>query len=361
MKKTVTLTDVAAVARVSKATVSNVFSRPDRVRPALRQRVEAAAESLGYDGPDPKGRLLSSGKVNAIGVVPPADGLSWVFASVYMRDFLTGVAQVCEEKGVGLSLVFGDERGGAWDIRTAVLDGFILNSVSEAASIERALRRKLPFVVMDAIGTPEINTVGPDERGSAWRLTRYLIELGHRRFAIVSCGRKAAAPVFHPPNGGSRRLVMAFEADEQRILGVADALGEAGLSIDDFPIFETCGIVPVLGDDQERRLFGHGGAELVLDNAGDATAIIAMPSELAIAAVVEARRRGIDVPGKLSIATMDDAPEVSQTDPPLTAISVSSIEKGRTAARLLFEDGPPRQVVLPADLVIRASTGPPRH
>ena len=110
---------------------------------------------------------------------------------------------------------------------------------------------------------------------------------------------------------------MAFEADEQRILGVADALGEAGLSMDDFPIFETCGIVPVLGDDQERRLFGHGGAELVLDNAGDATAIIAMPSELAIAAVVEARRRGIDVPGKLSIATMDDAPEVSQTDPPL--------------------------------------------
>ena len=108
MKKAVTLSEVAEAARVSKATVSNVFSRPERVRPALRQRVEAAAESLGYDGPDPKGRLLSSGKVNAIGVIPPAAfGISLFFKNAYVRAFLEGIAVVCEEHGVGLSLVSG--------------------------------------------------------------------------------------------------------------------------------------------------------------------------------------------------------------------------------------------------------------
>jgi DNA-binding LacI/PurR family transcriptional regulator len=72
-------------ARLSKATVSNVFSRPERVRPELRTRIESVARELGYAGSDPRGRLLSSGKVNSIGVVPPADGMAWVFADPYMR------------------------------------------------------------------------------------------------------------------------------------------------------------------------------------------------------------------------------------------------------------------------------------
>src|SRR5436305_9865823 len=106
MRDAVTLLDVARAANVSKTTVSNVFSSPHRVRPELRARVEAAAREIGYSGPDPKGRLLSSGKVNAIGVIPPADaGFSWVYADPYMCEFLAGVAQICENRGSGLLLV----------------------------------------------------------------------------------------------------------------------------------------------------------------------------------------------------------------------------------------------------------------
>ncbi|HMN85481.1 MAG TPA: LacI family DNA-binding transcriptional regulator, partial [Bauldia sp.] len=60
------LADVARAAGVSQGTASNVFNRPELVRAEVRERVEAAARSLGYAGPDPKGRLLRAGKVNAI-------------------------------------------------------------------------------------------------------------------------------------------------------------------------------------------------------------------------------------------------------------------------------------------------------
>jgi len=53
----VTLLDVAAAAKVSKSTVANVFSRPERVRPELREKVEEIARQLGFAGPDARGRL----------------------------------------------------------------------------------------------------------------------------------------------------------------------------------------------------------------------------------------------------------------------------------------------------------------
>ncbi|TIP69219.1 MAG: LacI family transcriptional regulator, partial [Mesorhizobium sp.] len=62
------LADIARAAGVSHGTASNVFSRPEIVREEVRERVKAAAEAMGYAGPDPKGRLLRAGKVNAIGV-----------------------------------------------------------------------------------------------------------------------------------------------------------------------------------------------------------------------------------------------------------------------------------------------------
>ena len=102
--KTVTLLDVAKAVAVSKSTVANAFNRPERVRPELLARIEAAARELGYAGPDPKGRMLSSGKVNAIGVVPFGRfGVAAFFKHPYQREFLAGVAQACEDStGAGM-------------------------------------------------------------------------------------------------------------------------------------------------------------------------------------------------------------------------------------------------------------------
>src|SRR4051794_6018495 len=98
------LSDVAEAAGVSKGTASNAFNRPELVREEVRERVLAAAKAIGYRGPDPKGRLLSAGKVNAIGVAT-VEPLSYFFADPFARVLMTGITEACDDSGTGISLV----------------------------------------------------------------------------------------------------------------------------------------------------------------------------------------------------------------------------------------------------------------
>ena len=353
MTKTVTFLEVARAAKVSKSTVANAFNRPKLVRPELLARVEAAARELGYHGPDPKGRMLSSGKVNAIGVLPFGRlGVTQFFKNPYQRAFLAGVAEACEERDVGLSLVSGREDQQAWGIKTALVDGFIFTGVEQIDLMSAGRGRRLPFVVMD-FHAPGVNSVSTENRDGARQATRHLIGLGHRRFVIASALYSFRRPVFHPATGAERRLVDSGPPLWEKLQGVADALTEAGLSIHDVPITETC------GTPEEARAFGSGVA-LLLDKAPEATAVIALTDNIAQNVLIETKKRGIDVPGQLSVVGFDDVPEASSTEPPLTTIHVSAIENGRSAVKLLLESGPPRQVVTKVRLVVRGSTAAPR-
>src|SRR5687767_6489495 len=98
------LADVAKAAGVSQGTVSNVFNRPQLVRPEVRARVLNAAEELGYRGPDPKGRLLRAGKVNAIGVASP-EPLAYFFDDPFARVLMAGISEACDAAGAGIALV----------------------------------------------------------------------------------------------------------------------------------------------------------------------------------------------------------------------------------------------------------------
>jgi DNA-binding LacI/PurR family transcriptional regulator len=352
MKAPVTLLDVANAAKVSKSTAANVFNRPERVRPELLVRVQEAAARLGYLGPNPRGRLLSLGKVNAIGIVSGSPGLSWIFTDLYMREFLAGIADVCEKRGVGMSLIDSTAaRSGTWNVESALVDGFILGTMDQVDFFKPILSRQLPFVVMDIVAAPDINSVSIDDRGAARNLTRHLLGLGHRRLAIASIMRDRLPPALHRP-GADRTLVSTHPTDNARLAGVGDALAEAGLSLDDMPIVEGC------RTDEELKQYGDASA-LLFDNMGDATAIVAMSGKLALTALDEAHRRKIGVPGQLSIAGFDDPPEAALADPPITMIAIPGRQLARAAAELLFAGGPPQQIVLPVEMIVRASTAPP--
>jgi DNA-binding LacI/PurR family transcriptional regulator len=350
----VTLSDVASAARVSKATASNVFSRPERVRDSLRQRVEQAARELGYAGPDPKGRLLSSGKVNAIGVVPPAAfGISLFFKDPYTQLFLAGVSEVCEEYGVGLSLVSGRDDQAAWGIQTALVDGFILNSIEQASFIAPARRAHMPIVVMGPDGGPDASSVDITGEVGTRQLTEHLLALGHRRFIIGVPLDEFRPPVFHPP-GSDRTLVAPILPAPERLAGIDSALRAAGLSLDAMPIVEAC------GTPEEEAAFGNG-AELLLDNLGDATAVMSINDKFALAVLRCATARGLSVPRDLSVTGFDGVAESVTSVPPLTTAVQPVKEVGATAARLLLDGGPPRHVTLPVELAIRGSTAKPRR
>ena len=354
MRKSVTLLDVAKATRVSKTTAANAFNNPERVRAELRARVEAAARELHYAGPDPKGRMLSSGKVNAVGVVSFGEfGISLFFTHAYPRDFLAGVAKVCEVRGVGVSLVSSRADQREWGIQNALVDGFILGGVEQIEWLAQAKQRRLPFVVVDFDGTPDIASLTVDNRGGMRQATRHLIALGHRRFAITRVLRSLRPPIFHPPSKTPRKMVAGFTAHDARIVGIADALAEVGLSINDMPIVETC------GTPEEERAFGSG-AGMLLDKVPEATAIIALSDGLALSIMEQAKKRGINIPRDLSIVGFDDIADAALSDPPLTTVHQSAFENGQMAATLLLDGGPPRQLVLPVKLVVRGSTAPPR-
>lgn len=349
MKKPARLSDVARAAGISLGTASNAFNRPALVRPELRELVHATARELGYSGPDPIGRLLMGAKAHAIGVLPPGDiPVSHAVSSPYFRQFMRGIAEICDQHDASLLVVSGARERKTWAIRNALVDGFILGHVEEVALVS-ARQRKVPFVVIDMDGGPQFHSVRVDGRDGARQAAEHLLGLGHRRFAIASVLRSAMEAVWHAPTQSRRRLVGGFPVDTEKLLGYAAALASAGISIADVPIIEFQIVSPSV----------EAGARMLLDRCRDATAILAMSDRQATTILAEAKRRDVNVPKDLSVVGFDDAENAILADPPLTTIAQPTVEKGRIAARILFEGAPPGQVVLPTRLVVRASTASP--
>lgn len=343
-----TLADVGQLAGVSRGTVSNVFNNPDIVRPEVRDRVRDAAHRLGYDGPDPRGRVLHDGKFNAIGFMPPGDyAISDIIRSPYLRELTLGVAQACDEAGATLSLVNGTDSSRASSIRQALVDGFILGHSADIELVSSAKRRRLPFVILESDAGPDVNSIRIDGKGGALLAVEHLAALGHRRFAILSIRRTAGPPIVHMPFAAGRTITAGFQFDRQRLDGFAEGLAKVGLSIDNVPIIETTPGDPRAG-------------AVVFDRAPDATAILTMSDWQAITVLNEAVSRGICIPEQLSVLGFDGTSESARTVPPLTTIAQDIVGKGKLAAAMVLANDRPRQVVMPVTLLIRGSTAPPR-
>ena len=338
------LIDVARAAGVSRSTASNVFNNPGIVRPELRRRVEAAALELGYGGPDPKGRLLRAGKVNAIGVMPPSEwGIAESLANPVFALFLRGVGETCDERGANLVLLSGQADKGS--LRTAVVDGFIFGRGEHLEQVEPAQLRRLPFTVVDFDPGPGMSSVRVDARAGAYLAARHLLDLGHRRFGIISFLRSTGPARLHPAGQARGPEAAGIPTDQEKYLGYADALAEAGIDIADVPMVQA-----------EPR--DPDAARMILDAAPEATAILSMAVMQGIEVLAEARTRGLVVPRDLSVVADSENAPAAQSTPPLTTVDGMGIEKGRAAARMVLASGPPRHEILRPRLILRASTGP---
>ncbi|MBX9455950.1 MAG: LacI family DNA-binding transcriptional regulator [Rhizobium sp.] len=344
-----TLAEVGRAAGVSRGTVSNVFNHPDIVRPDLRERVYAAARELGYDGPDPRGRVLRDGKFNAIGFIPPGDySIAEMIRSPYGRELVLGASLACDAAGATLSLINGTSETRLSAIREALVDGFILGHSPDVALITSAQRRRLPFVILENDVGPDMNSIRIDGRTGALMAMRHLTSLGHRRFAILSVRRTLGPPIVHLPCQGKRTTAASFQLDHERLDGFAQGLLEIGQSMDEVPIIETTPGDPSAG-------------ATVFDQAPEATAIMTMSDWQAITVLEEALRRGIGIPRQVSVVGFDGTQESARTTPPLTTVAHDIVGKARLAADMVFADAAPRQVTMPVSLVVRGSTAPPRN
>ena len=228
------LADVAKAAGVSHGTASNVFSRPAIVREEVRERVMAAAQKLGYGGPDPKGRLLRAGKVNAIGVAT-AEPLSYFFDDPFARVVMSGISQACDATGAGISLVSAvNEEQLAWNIQSALVDGFIVFCIEGGSRlVELTRERKLPFVALDfGFDDETIAAIGVDDVAGGRMAARHLAGLGHRRFAVL------ALPFVESgfgPASLERVEAAVYSGTRDRLRGYFEALAEFGIDTADGP------------------------------------------------------------------------------------------------------------------------------
>jgi DNA-binding LacI/PurR family transcriptional regulator len=339
----VTLATVAEAVGVSRMTVSNAYNRPDQLSPELRERVLETAERLGYSGPNPVARTLSRGTTGSVGLVLDYP-LTLAFTDPGTVQFLHGVAAGCEEQALGLSLVPRIEGGGAALVQRALVDGFVLYCVTPSDPRMDAVRaRKLPYVRVDFDPEPGMLDVNVDDEGAARAVAEHLTALGHRRIGI-------ALPHDHPGSTGPEAQLGAWHhVTTSRLAGWRAGLEAAGIDWSTVPVAGGPGKMPEAGRVAGGRL---------LDRADRPTAIIALSDVLALGVMQAAAERGIDVPGELSVAGCDDVPEAAAANPPLTTIRQPHQTKGSEAVRLLIEAPDSEAVLLPTELVVRASTAP---
>lgn len=352
MAMTVRLVDVARAAGVSRGTASNVFNHPHLVRPAVRERVEAAAAELGYGGPDPKGRLLRAGKVNAIGVVV-AGTFAAGFRDPFGQLFMSGIGEVCDAHGAGLALISAhDEQNetAAWNIQSAVVDGFIVHCLEERTPLlDIARQRGLPFVAVDVDAGRGDMVVQIDDRAAARLQAEHLLALGHRKIGILSLELTGEGRFGFVDR--RRKKALRYAVTRDRFAGYADALESVDVDIDDLPIVET--II--------SREVGAAATAAIMERAPDTTAILAMSDVTALGVLDYAKSAARDVPRDLSVIGFDGIPEAAASTPPLTTVAQPIVAKGRRAAELVFAGGPPGVVTLDVELITRATTAPPRN
>ena len=359
---------VVAVARavgVSPSTVSNAFNRPERLSPALRERVLRTAAELGYGGPDPVARSLRSGRAGAIGVVFRRS-LADAFDEPATVELLRGLSDVTDPRQLALVLVPGLPQvhpsiGPA--VGNAAVDGLIVYSMAaDDPLFQAARRRRLPTVIVDspavadlpATGSGPATTdpgfVGIDDRAAAETAVRHLLGLGHRRLGVLSFGLTVHS---RPGPADLRDQADAVASvTRARLEGSVRAAEAAGLEWSDVPVE----LVPVTSP--EGCL---AGARALLDRAAGVTAVFAFSDPLALAVREAARERGLSVPGDLSIVGFDDTAPAGEG---LTSIHQPLRDKGRIAAEHLLgalgqEPPPAGSELLPTRLVVRDSTAQP--
>ena len=360
MTTRITLQSIADRLGCSAKTVSNAFSRPDQLSPALRERILATAAELGYPGPDPLAAGLRRGRVGAIGFAF-ANRLSYAFEDAVTVALLAGASGVAENAGTGLLLVPGSataERNTA-AVSAAVMDGLLVFSMADDDPLlQAAIARGLPTVVMDepeplvlaALGAPGRETprwIGIDDRVAARGAAEHLLGLGHRRIGVITFSL----------HRGQERGLMDVDAQDRaryavtrrRLEGFREAAASAGVQWPDVPV-----VAGVTSSVEE----GRRATATLLDARPDVTALLCLSDRLAEGAVHVLRSRGLEVPSDVSVVGFDDAPGAEPLG--LTTVRQPHGEKGEAAARMLLAlmEGQevPAVTTLETQLVVRGST-----
>lgn len=328
----ITLADVAKEAEVSPATVSRFMRGAVPVSRETRQRIQTAAERLGFNLAARKSSRVIGFLLSNRGVLNP-----------FHSSVLVGAEAYCAENEYGLlflplqySPTIPAERLALPPIllQRTVVAGAIVAGTNSVAMLDLLREHDVPWVALgnNVMGdwprdTPQ--SVFFDETRGAFDLTSYLLSLGHRSIGFTA------------------NLSLPWYA--RRFQGYKTAMLGAGLPT----ISNEVGSL----DSEEM---GYLGTRLLLERSPRPSAIFAGDDRAAAGVYKAARDHRLRIPEDLTVAGFDDNPECATLMPPLTTVRVFTHELGRQAAELLLKfiahpEVPPSSVMLPTQLVRRES------
>lgn len=331
-----TLEEIAKLSKVSRSTVSRVINDDPNVSSATRTRVQAVVARLNYH-PNAAARGLASGRTRVLGLVIPM-GVAAVFTDPYHPLLTQGVASACNTHDHSVMLWLADpeyeRRTVSQILHNGLIDGVILASTITDDPLLHSLKAShLPFVLIGRHPTDaRVNYVDVDNVNSAREIVAYLLRLGRRRIATVA---------------GPRNMI----AGADRLEGYCAALRERGLvSPSDLVAY---------GDFTEDS--GYTAMRRLLPHKPDA--VFCASDVMAAGAIQAIREAGLGVPKDISVAGFDDVPLAARSDPPLTTVRQPIYQAGFVAAETLMDlianpSSQPHRIILPTELVIRASTAP---
>ncbi len=333
-----TLATVAASAGVSVATVSKVLNGRSDVAPHTRSLVQQILAQHEYVAPNSRrGEIVEQATVE---VQFDAD------LTIYNAEIVQGIINAGAESGVAIVVSIRsphqNRHTGAWARELAAAGRRAIIAVTNrltAAHLTALARVRLPLVVIDPLNLPRarVTSVGSTNFAGGLAATEHLLSLGHRRIAYI--GGPATAACNTARMHGYRAAMEAEHAPTP-----AAYIHTGHFTFQD----------------------GLTGATALLDLPEPPTAIFAGNDETAFGIIEAGRSRGIRIPEDLSIVGFDDTRLATMASPPLTTIRQPLREMGavalRTALRVAAgEKIESHHVELATELVVRASTAPPRN
>ncbi|MBE1558893.1 LacI family DNA-binding transcriptional regulator [Nonomuraea africana] len=327
------LSDIAAQAGVSEATVSRVLNGKPGVSSSTRQAVMTALDLMGYERPQ-RLRQRSNG---LIGLVTPE------LDNPIFPAFAQAIEKALTHNGYTPVLCTQLPGGAPEDEFTELLvdrgvSGIVFVSGLHAdttARMDRYTRltdRGLPIVLVDGYNADiDAPFISPDDRLASRLAVQHLVDLGHERIGLAT-GPRRFVPVI--------RKIEGFQQAMTQLLGTN------------------------AGDLVAHSLFSVEGGQAAAAQllASGCTGIVCASDLMALGAIRACRERGLAVPGDVSVVGFDDSPLIAFTDPPLTTVRKPIGAMASAAVATLLEEvngAPARHVelIFQPELVVRGSTG----
>jgi LacI family transcriptional regulator len=331
-RKLVTIKDIAKEAKCSIASVSFAMNEPDRVSPNTRRHILRIARESGYS------RVKKLKNRGTIGLVAD-DYYNLLFGEFYNMVVL-GILEELKKRNFNVLI---DSTGKDPEyfpkmITKSKVDGVLFLGKCSRDIIYIAQQKNIPVVLVGhPIPDVEIHTVVPDGRSGAFQAMNHLIELGHKKIAMIT-----GEPMYDP-------------ITSERVEGYRFALAQAGIPDRKEYIAEA---------DFGKPKTAHGAADKLLSLSEPPTAIFCASDSLAYRAYEAIKDKSLKIPGDISVVGFDEitAPEYALLPKPeLTTVQVDRRQMGKNSVEILFNiiQNPVKtayRYTLPVKLVIKEST-----